>query len=873
MIRLICAVASAFAVTAAAQAYEAKPIETLLDQNLSYDEAIPTPDAVTSYRLGEIIYTPDLHVDYIETVAPLSDRVSVEVIGRSHFGRPIHRVTITSPENQARLDEIRAAQNALVEAGSDPAPEDHPAIIQITFGVHGSEPSSYDSAAALLYYLAAGQGDQIDTLLDEVVIHLVVMVNPDGANRFAQWTNLHHPRAAVADPQHREHFYEWPWGRTNHYWFDLNRQWLPVTQPESAVVVRATHQWRPNIAADMHEMGRNATYFFSPGPPEGLHPLLSQDGLELNLELNETLAEQLNREGALYVSEELFDDFYLGYGSSYPGLVGAVPYLFEQSSVRGLIQETDFGTLRYDDKIGQQTRVLLALLRAGQARRADLHAHLSDFYDQSRQRAANDPVSAYVFKSDDRGRLTMFLDLLEVHGIDVFELGEAVTADGQRFAPGQAYVVPVAQDEYRIVQGLFETRVIEDRTEFYDVSGWTQPLAYDLDYAPIRGGLFSRNLTGEPVGGMELSTPAPARSDYAYVMEWDAFHAPRALYRLLEAGARAQVIPDEIELPLAGGGTAEPGRGAIVIPVRAQADVDAETVHDLVARAAEDDGVTIHAVSTSYTARGSDLGGFALSPVERPEVLLVTGRGIDMYDAGELWHLLDHEMAMPVSMIDLSELADADLDRYTHILMPNGRYGAFGGEFAGKLNGWINGGGVLIASTSAARWAVENDVASAKIANEDDASEGEEEAEPVEPRAYDTIDAWDAEQSISGAIFAGRLDVTHPLGFGYRDEDLPVHRIGTLAFEFGDNPFALPLRYAEDDPLLSGYASQTNREELAGKGSVHAERKGAGSVILFADRMYYRAYFRGSAKMLMNAIFFGDDFRNSRRGPYGEAGE
>ena len=872
MIRLICAVASAFALTAGAGAYEAKPVEALLDQDVRYDDAIPTPDAVTGYRLGEIIYTPDLHADYIEAVSAVSDRVSAEVIGRSHFGRPIHRVTITSPDNQARLDEVRAAQRALASPGAEPASEDHPAVVQITHGVHGSEPSGYDSAAALIYHLAAAQGDEIETLLDEVVVHLIVMINPDGANRFAQWTNMHHPSAAVADPQHREHFYEWPWGRTNHYWFDLNRQWLPVTQPEAEALVSATHDWRPNIAADLHEMGRNSTFFFSPGPTDGLHPLLSQEALELNLEMNEFLAGQLDREGALYVSEEVFDDFYLGYGSSYPGLIGAVPYLFEQSSVRGLIQETDFGTLRYDDKIGQQARVALALIRAGQARRADLHAHLTAFYEQSRRRAANDPISAYVFKSHDRGRLAMFLDLLAVHDIEAFELGEAVTVDGERFDEGDAYVVPVAQDEYRLVQGLFETRVIEDKSEFYDVSGWTQPLAYDLDYAAVRGGLFFRNLAGEPAGALDLSAPAPQRSDYAYVMEWSAFHAPRALYRFLEAGARAQVIPDEIELPLSGGGTAEPGRGAIVIPVRAQADIDAETIHQLVAQAVEEDGVTIHAVSTAYTARGSDLGGFELSPVERPEVLLVTGRGIDMYDAGEFWHLIDHEMEMPVSMIDLSELADADLDRYTHILMPNGRYGSLGEAFAGKLNGWISGGGVLIASTSAARWAAENDVSSAKIANEADETETGEDAEPVEPRAYETIDAWDAEQSISGAIFAAELDVTHPLGFGYRDEDLPVHRIGTLAFELGENPFAQPLRYADGDPLLSGYASQTNREELAGKGSVHAERKGAGSVILFADRMYYRAYFRGTAKMLMNAVFFGDDFRDSRRGPY-EAGE
>jgi hypothetical protein len=852
--------AVSFAFSAPAEAYEPKPVETLLDQGVTYDASIPKPEDITGFELGQIIYTPDMHTAYIRAVAAASDRVSVEEIGRSHFGRPILRVTTTSPDNQARLEDIRETQLALTRAGAAEAPADHPAIIQLTHGVHGSEPSSYDAAALILYYLAAAQGEQVEALLQEVVVHQYVMINPDGANRFAQWTNMHRANAPVADPQHREHYHEWPWGRTNHYWFDLNRQWLPATQPEAVALLDATHDWMPNIAGDFHEMGRNSTYFFSPGPPDGLHPLLSQDGLALNLEMNSFLAEQLDGEGALYVSEEVFDDFYLGYGSSYPGLVGAVPYLFEQSSVRGIIQETEFGTLRYDDKIGQQARVGLALVRAGQAHREDLHDHLRAFFNESRRLAGADPLTGFVFTSPDRGRLADFLEILAAHRLDVRALTQDLRADGRTYPAGQSFFVPIAQDNYRIVRGLFETRVIEDKAEFYDVSGWTQPLAWDLDYSEIRSGLFGSSAPAAGDAAFDRAAVDPDRAPYVYVMEWDSYYAPRALYRLLDAGLRARVIPDETRVETTRG-TVEPGRGAIVVPIAGQ-PLDADAIHALMVRAAREDSVTVHAATTALTPSGSDLGGFALSNVERPEVLLVTGRDIDSNGAGELWHLLDFQQAMPVSMIDTTELPRADLSRYTHILLPHGWYSSLDGDFAETLGEWVRDGGVLVGIRGGARWAINNELGSVTWLEED----GED--GPAEPAAYETLAAWDAEVDISGALFETEIDVTHPLAFGFRDGVLPMHKIGTDAFAPSDNPFALVARYDGDDPILSGYASEANRDRLEGAGAVYAERRGSGSVILFADNPVFRAYYRGSARLVTNALFFGDDFRNpSRRGP------
>ncbi|MBI1265570.1 MAG: carboxypeptidase [Alphaproteobacteria bacterium] len=843
--------------SAHADLYEPKPVEQLLDQGITYDPATPRPEAVTGFAIGDIIWTPAMHSQYAHAVVAGSDRMTIETVGRSTFGRPIERIIITSPRNHARLEEIRQTQLGLMRAGAEAAPQDHPVIFQTTFGVHGSEPSSYDSAALLLYHFAAGQGEAMERLLEEAVIILVIMVNPDGADRFANWTNMHRAVAPVADPQSREHFHEWPWGRTNHYWFDLNRQWLPVMQPEARVVVRATHEWLPGIAADMHEMGPNTTYFFSPGPLDGLHPLLSQDSLQLNLAMNRFLRDQLDGEGQLYVSEELFDDFYLGYGSSYPGLIGSAPYLFEQSSTRGILMETDFGVQRYDDKVGQQARALLALVRAGQHHRADLQAHLRNFFNESRQRAQADPVSAWVVTSHDRARMADFFEVLDTHGVEVRELAQPLRQNGRTYQPGEAFFIPVRQDQYRIVQGLFETQNVDGKTEFYDVSGWTQPLAWGLEYAAVRTGLFAPTLAGERITRVERAAPEPARARVAYVMSWDSYYAPRALHRLQAAGVRAQMVPDPITV-ITDDGEVEVARGAVVVPVTRQ-PIDADALHALMVRAAREDSVAIHAARSSHTTAGSDLGGFALSALTRPSILLVTGRSVNVNDAGELWHLMDAQMHMPVSQIDVTELPGADLSRYNRIILPHGGYGALPESMVTQLDAWVRAGGVLIATRGGARWVMDRELSSARFAERDG------EGSSPGPLAYEEMGGWDAEETIAGAIFGADVDLTHPLAFGLREPALALQRIGEDAFAAGDNPFALPLRYSAPDPLLSGYASQANRDALAGLGAVHAERRGSGAVILFADNPAFRAYFRGSSRVFMNAVQFGDTLRNPSR--------
>ncbi|MGF1456246.1 MAG: M14 family zinc carboxypeptidase [Alphaproteobacteria bacterium] len=867
----------------------AKPIPTdppafadVIGTGLDYDAAIPKPADVIGHAVGARMARFDRIVAYIRAVDAASDRVTVKQLTTTPEGRPILLVTSTSPANHARLDEIRTAHLAAVDPETDGAGNaELPAILQFVHGVHGDEISGTESAMLLAYHFAAAKDAKTTTLLDNAIIHQVVTLNPDGFDRYGAWVNLHLAERPNPDRAHREHRNPWPAGRVNHYWFDLNRQWLPATQVESKAVVAQTHRWLPQVVTDLHEMGSNSTYFYSPGPPDNLHPLLDAEGVSLTRLLNTDLARQLDSEKALSVSEEVFDDFYLGYGSSYPALLGGIGILFEQSSSDGIQIDTVNGLKQYAEKIGQHFRVALALSHASARERTKLRGYQRRYLAEERKRGATGETKAYVFQSTDRARMAAFLDLMALHNIRVNRLADPLTIGNQTFLPESAFVVALEGQRYTsLIHGLFEVRPITEKVEFYDVSGWTLPLAYGLSLSAVDNAAVSGLKLGDPIKSLPRTGAMPDRAPLAYLFEWREFTAPRALYRLLEQDLRAKVVPDPITAQTTKGKKAL-DRGAIIVPV-AQDALGEDDLHALMVQIAKEDGITVHAATTSVTPKGSDLGGFEVAALTMPKVLLVTGRGTSQYDVGELWFLLDQHINMPVTMVDIADLGRTDLDDYTHIVMAGGRYGAVRAD---AIAAWVRRGGTLVATQSAAEWAVAQGVMDVSMLGVESSEEGEDKGAAVDDASEDTGDSeddkpkrlpyaqkrsYEASRLVSGAIFKGDLDITHPVGWGYESRVLPLHREGAKAFKHTDNPFAMVVQYGEGEPRIAGYASEENRERVAGLGAVMADRVGRGSVILFADNPFFRAYWYGTAKMFMNALFFSKAFSGHSPDPYRE---
>ncbi len=874
--RSLAALVPALAATAVLAAAGPLPVE------FDYDPAIPTPASVLGHEVGEWHVRHDRLVRYMERLAEASERLTLEVQGTTHEGRPLVLLTATAPANHRRLEQIREAHRALADPAR-PQPSDEqlaglPVTVWLGYSVHGNEASGSNAALHVAYFLAAARGPEVDALLEETVVLLDPALNPDGLDRFATWVNMHRGRVAVADPAHREHREVWPGGRTNHYWFDLNRDWLLLVQPETRARVRTLRRWRPLLLGDYHEMGSSATYFFQPGVPSRINPLVPPGNLELTRKIAQHHRRALDAAGRLYYSEETFDDFYPGKGSTYPDLWGSIGVLFEPAGARGQVQQTPNGKLTFAMAIDNQFRTSLSMLRAAREHRRELFEYRRAFFAGARTAAAADEVRAWVFAvPGDPARAAGLVELLLAHGIRVHELARAIETGGRRFEPGGAFVVPVEQEQYRLLRALFERRTEFADTTFYDVSAWTLPLAFGARDAALRGRAWDPRLLGKPV---ESAAPppgtlsGPVERAYAYVFDWDPEDAPRALYRLLDAELRVRAARQPFELTV-GSASRAFRHGAIVGPVGILEPERVYRLHQLVAELVAQEGVDVTVATTGLTPSGIDLGSPGLLPLARPRPLLVAGRGVSGYEAGEVWHLLDRRYGIELSMVEPDRLRRTPLDRYTHLLLVDGTYASLDDKTVASIGRWVEAGGTVVATRRAAVWAGKHLLAAAPPEREAETPEAPEEPEPdTEPvpgpgpagaaapdrpaplGVYADFERERDAQRISGAIFEVQIDGTHPLAWGYREPRLAVFRSGVHRLEPGPDPFETVAVYT-GAPRLAGYASAENLERLAGSPAVIATRRQRGVVIRIADNPNFRGFWRGTERLYLNALFFG----------------
>lgn len=862
----------------AAPAALAEPLSYYLPEGIEYDPSVPTPASVLGYEVGEQHVRPDQLAIYMAALAESSPRVQLEVQGRTHESRPLLLLTLSAPKNLERLEELRRAHlGASGEDGetrelSSERMESLPAVLWLGYSIHGDEASGSNASMITAYHLAAGRGEAVERLLEKTIVLLDPSLNPDGLGRFAHWATLHRSEVPVAARDHREHRQPWPSGRTNHYWFDLNRDWMPSQHPESQARLETYYRWRPHLMGDYHEMGSDSTYFFQPGVPTRVNPWIPDANQQLTRTIAGYHARQLDDAGVLYYSEESFDDFYPGKGSTYPDLVGSVGVLFEQASARGRLHDTRFGPLSFPFTIRNQFLTSLSMLEAAREQREALIRYRRDFFQEAREAGRQDPVGAYLVSfSEDATRAGEFLQLLLRHRIEVRPLTRTVEVAGQRFEAGESWAVPVAQKAYRLVKALFEARQEFEDSTFYDVSAWTLPLAFDAQRAEVRAGAVPGDAWGEPLtevtrraGSFEANPQA-----VAYAFSWQDHGSMRALGRLLAAGVTAQVATRGVTLDGGDGSTRLPS-GAVIMPVRRGAD-DRPRIEALLGQVAEQEGLDIFPVAGGLTSVGEDLGSPTMMPLTAPKPLLVVGGEVDTYEAGELWHLIDHRFRLPLTLVEMERVASMDLSAFTHVLLVSGDYGSWDDQVSEKLDGWVRNGGVLVASGTSAQWVGKSVL---------DLPEGESDPEPMvllpspEPelegapsagsgdsaQRYADYETTRQAATISGAVFATRIDTTHPLGFGFGDEELPVFRTGTEPLAATGNPWETVATYTES-PLLAGYAPADAPARLAGTPAVTAQRLDRGTVIRLADDPAFRGFWFGTQRLVANALFFGKSVR------------
>ncbi len=806
-----------------------------------FNSNVPSPEEFLGYGIGERHTRHDLIVNYLTKLAEVSDRASIHEYGKTHEGRKLVILTITSPENLGNLDQLKTQHLQFTDPSKSPSNYDEvPIFINLGYNVHGNEPSSSEAALLTAYTLTASNSPEILNYLNKGVIFIDPTINPDGRDRHTQWANMYQGNPLVADPQDAEHNEYWPRGRTNHYWFDLNRDWLLGINPESRGKLGWYHEWYPNVVTDFHEMGSQSSYFFEPMKDNGsLNPIMPKENYEdLNNLFGDYFSKALDSIGSFYFSKEVFDGTYPGYGSSYPDLQGGLGLLFEQASSRGHKQTTDFGEITFPFTIRNQYTSSITTIKAAVENKALLRKYQQDFFKSALTNASKSKIRGYSFKDNhDPNRVKAFVDKLLLHKIDVYK-------------SGNSFVVPTRQPQYRMVQTMFETYGKYRDSVYYDASAWSVANFYNMKYKAVTSVNQGEKLTSLD----NLASPKGVqKTNYAYIIDYNDYNAVAMLNQLQSNGlvVSSSFKPFTIRT---NSGDQKFNYGALVIPVSLQKK-DSDEVYTLIRDAQKEFQVPVYAANSGYSLQGIDLGSRWISPITKPKAAMLVGDGVRSYEAGEVWHLLDTRVHMPITKIPMRNFGRINLDKYNTLVMVSGSYD-FSEKQQEKIKAWVSKGNTLITIGSASKWAVDKKLVEEKLTEKEKDS-----TKTVVRKPYVNANENLGKESVGGAIFKVDLDITHPLAFGYTDTSIPVYKNNSVWLAPSKNEYATVGKYAKN-PHIDGFITKKNMEEnLKPSASLLVSKLGGGRVVLFADNPNFRGSWYGTNRLFLNALFLGNKIR------------
>ena len=841
----------AFAIQGFAQIPFDQPVDLsyfLPQGNFTYRSDIPTPKQFLGFEIGDQCLNNVQVVAYLQVLAQKSPRLKLDQVGSTFEKRPLIFLTVSSPENLKNVEQIRVEHLKLSQTDLSGScnTQNMPVVVWLGYSIHGNEVSGVNASVIISYFLAAAEGPEIETILKNSVILIHPATNPDGLERFANWINTNRSFVTVTDPNSREFREPQPSGRSNHYWFDLNRDWLMLQMPESQARVDFYYQWRPTMVNDYHEQGISNNYYFSPGAIKQTHNLIPSTNWEVTRQISKYHAEELNKIGTLYYSKENYDDFYPGKGGCLPDFHGAIGILYEQPSSRGFFQERGDGSvLSLVSTIRNQTYCSFSAIKAAVDMRTQLLNYTRDTYTEAWKMAKADVIQGYVFGSPTTRQIDYeFFKLLKQHQIEIYHLSKSLTQDGRSFEPEYAYVIPSQQNDYRLLKVLMEKKTDFIDSTFYDVSAWTMPLAFNLHYAELKNikGLQGERLTEfPPVAGL-----VKGKSNYAYLFDVHEFLSVRLIYELQNAGIRLKTASKPFRL-LFDGKEQTFDYGAVMLAVEGQA-CTSDRIYALLQQWAPQTGVTVYPVSTGLNV-DYDLGGSNFRPMEQPKVAVIYGNGGNFSVAGEVWHLFDQRLQIPLTLLEHTRISTTVLAHYNTLIL-TGNY-TFSDEICNQLKTWHQNGGRIIAIGES--WRIINKTGIATIELKEPAS-GATKENHVSNKASEYlpyIDRTNANRNrMPGVIMACRLDRSSPVGYGITETGISTFR-ESVSFFISPTPYSCPVSYLEE-PLLSGCIAPDLLKQIALTPAALCLQR----VTYFADNPVYRAYWFGTTRMFLNAIFF-----------------
>ncbi|MFB3854638.1 MAG: M14 family metallopeptidase [Vicinamibacterales bacterium] len=877
---LLIAMAIAQGPAAATEGWSAAPAMQVLAPGTRHTPSIPTLETVTGHDFGAEISTSEEIVAYVRALNEAApDRTRLVEYGRSWQGRPLYVLIVGSPERIARLEQVKADLRRLADprglsaAEADGLVRQLPVVTWLLHSVHGNEITPSDAALAEAYHLLAAEGDPaVDTILRESIVLIDPIQNPDGRARFVAVNEL--GQAAVPDPEpvSAEHDEPWPGGRSNHYLFDMNRDWLALSQVETRGRVAFGLEWFPHVVADLHEMGGDSTYYFAP-PADPANPNITPGQMKWLTEFGRENARRFDERGFAYFVREVFDSFYPGYGDSWPMMHGSISMTFEQASPRGLIFRRDDGrNLTYRDGV---THHFTAAIRTAETAARNREQLLRDFLE-FRRSAVEDgergPVREYLVPpGQDMARHERFAQLLARHGVEVDRAEEPITL-GSRTLPAGTLVLSLAQPASRLVRNLVDPAIQMDEKfikeqerrrqkrlgdQIYDVTAWSLPLLFDLEVvtAAKPTGVRKTRVNLKPAVPAAAALPA---AKVGYLMPWGTGTAA-AVMEALREGISVRTADE----PFTHGGRRYPAGTAIV-----RVSENAENLAALLGPIAARHGAEVAPIDSSWVEEGISLGSDRVVSLKTPRIVLAWDTPAQSASAGAARFVIERRYGQPVTVVRTATLRRLDLARYNVLVLAAGNYDVLGEDGIRRIKDWVQAGGTLVTLGEASRWATREKVAILATTTELKGGKPDVPATDTKPKPEEPKKPFDLEQAIQpereapdptpGAIMRVVLDQEHWLSAGTDGEIQAIvegQRIFTpIKLDKGRNVGV----YAPKDRLLAaGFTWENPREQLPQKAFLMHQPLGQGHIIAFAEDPNHRAISEATMLLFINALVLG----------------
>lgn len=806
---------------------------------------LKSPSEFLNYSLGSK-FTPYFKiVDYFKYAAEASpSKMQLQQYGETYEGRPLMLAVISSPENMAKIDEIRKNNLRLTGLLNDkPGNTDGPSIVWLSYNVHGNEASSSEVSMRMLYTLLSDIDKRTSGWLKNTVVIIDPCLNPDGRDRYVNWFNGIVGKNSNADIQAAEHDEPWPGGRPNHYYFDLNRDWAWQSQIETKGRIEMYNQWMPEIHVDFHEQYYYNPYYFAPAA-EPMHEGITQFQRSFQVEIGKNHAKYFDAQGWLYFTKEYFDLFYPAYGDTYPIFNGAIGMTYEQAGhgMAGLAIATGSDTLKLTDRIEHHFVTGMSTIEVASSNTARLNKEFKKYFDDSRN-TGQGIYKTYILRGDNENKIQPLTDLLKRNNIEYSVVGrksqlkgfDYFTNTNTNFSTNENDIlISSFQPKSELVRVLFEPQSKLSDSATYDITAWALPYAYGIQTYALK-----EKISGLPINNVEKQYQSLPDS-YGYLIEYNSFTDGKILAALLNNNFNVRVS----NYPFTIGGKDYQAGTLIILSANNKGKIDE------LARISFSLNARISPIKSGFMEKGFDFGSDKIKLLKKPLVALIVNDMSDPTNVGEVRHLFDQQLNYPLTVIN-KDMNSIDFSKYDVIILPSGYFKSLSDKNENlELKSWLNKGGRLIALESVVKQLADGDWG-IKI-KKDDEDEADSSDTYADVKKYAERYRDGIEDFTPGSIYKVELDNTHPLAFGYPNFYYTL-KLNSTMYSFLKGGWNVGV--IKKNGKVSGFVGSRLQSKLVDGTVFGVQPYGRGSIIYMTEDPLFRSFWENGKLLFTNAVF------------------